>query len=118
MNIRNAQNDLDNVVKELDYEGRANSRWVECMNYSPDGQYLAVGNHDSNIYIYETSDYKLIGKCTGHTAAVLDLDWDKESTILRTFSLSYDLLYYTNKGERIKNAYECKDTDWSSQTCK
>lgn len=88
------------------------------MSYSPDGSLLAVGNHDSVIYLYETVNYKEVGKCTGHSAAIIDLDWDKESSALRTFSLSYDLLYYNTKGDRIKDAYSLKDTEWNTNTCK
>ena len=28
--------------------------WIECMAYSPDGDRLAVGSHDNNIYVYLT----------------------------------------------------------------
>jgi len=89
------------------------------MAYSPNGKYLAVGNHDSFIYIYESEDYKLKGKLEGHTAAVLDLDWSADSTSLRSFSLSYDLLYHdVTKGKRIIDNCEFRDTEWATQTCK
>lgn len=30
--------------------------WIEVMHYSPDGNKLAVGSHDNNIYIYDVID--------------------------------------------------------------
>lgn len=64
------------------------------MSYSHDGKFLAVGNHDANIYVYDTVNYKLKYTLTGNSSAIIDLDWCKESINLRTFSLSYELLYY------------------------
>lgn len=49
--------------------------WIEDMEYSPDGNKLAVGSHDNNIYIYSTSDYSLIGKCTKHNSFIVSIDW-------------------------------------------
>mmetsp|Transcript_14203 Transcript_14203/g.10271 ORF Transcript_14203/g.10271 Transcript_14203/m.10271 type:complete len:86 (+) Transcript_14203:1692-1949(+) len=39
---------LDNIVCTL----KDAKEWIECMAYSPDGDKLAVGSHDNNIYIY------------------------------------------------------------------
>ena len=41
---------IDNVLVELNEP----TEWCEAAEYSPDGSYLAVGSHDTNIYIYET----------------------------------------------------------------
>jgi WD40 repeat protein len=30
--------------------------WVEVMKYSPDGNWLAVGSHDNNVYVYQIDD--------------------------------------------------------------
>jgi len=51
--------------------------WIEVMSYSPDGNYLAVGSHDTNIYIYETLDegYHLVGKAKKHNATITNIDW-------------------------------------------
>jgi len=39
---------LDNIVFTL----KDSKEWIECMSYNPDGDKLAVGSHDNNIYIY------------------------------------------------------------------
>ena len=68
--------------------------WIECAEFSPSGNYLAVGSHDRNIYIYQTSDFKLIGKCVGHNAALTCIDWSKDETYLRTVCNAYELLFW------------------------
>lgn len=30
--------------------------WIECMAYSPDGNFLAVGAHDSCVYVYDVNN--------------------------------------------------------------
>ena len=34
--------------------------WIECMAYSPNGEKLAVGSHDNNIYIYDVRKTNII----------------------------------------------------------
>lgn len=41
---------LNNILFTL----KVSKEWIECMAYSPDGDRLAVGSHDNNIYIYLT----------------------------------------------------------------
>jgi len=56
------------------------------MNYTPDGSILAVGNHDMNIYLYETSTHKLVHTLSKWSSAILDFDFDKDSKYIRGFS--------------------------------
>lgn len=41
----NLGTDVETVVQVGD-------EWIECMVYSPDGRYLAIGSHDNRIYIF------------------------------------------------------------------
>jgi WD40 repeat protein len=41
--------DYDNIAHEL----TDSLEWIETAEYSPDGKYLAVGSHDTNIYVYD-----------------------------------------------------------------
>lgn len=50
--------------------------WIETAEYSPDGNYLAVGSHDTNIYVYDVANgYSLLSKCNNHNAAITCMDW-------------------------------------------
>jgi len=74
LSIRASATALDNVIAT-----KNDSReWIEDMEYSPDGSKLAVGSHDNNIYIYNSSDYSLIGKCSKHNSFIVSVDWSSD----------------------------------------
>jgi len=68
--IRSAS-DMGTVIKEL----CDSKEWCEVAEFSPDGAWLAVGSHDTNIYLYDTSDWSLKGKCDKHNAAITCIDF-------------------------------------------
>jgi len=72
--------------------------WIEVAEYSPDGSHLAVGSHDTNIYIYETSNYEKVGKATKHNATVTCLDWSMDGSYIKSVCNGYELLYYMMPG--------------------
>jgi hypothetical protein len=70
-------------------------RWVEVAEYSPCGNYLAVGSHDTNIYLYDAANgYALLGKCSKHNAAITCIDWSLDSTYIRSVCNAYELLFF------------------------
>lgn len=113
--IRDLSN-LETAKKTLS----AANRWIECMAYSPDGNYLAVGTHTSVVVVFSTDNYQNIGTLKGNSAAIISLDWSKDSTYIRTISLSYELLFYTvgNMQQDTSGASNTKDLEWATQTCK
>lgn len=81
---------------EIKNEIRDSEEWIEVAEYSPDGKYLAIGSHDTNIYVYDTeNDYALVGKCSKHNATVTCLDWSLDSTLIRSVCNGYELLFFT-----------------------
>jgi len=68
--------------------------WIEVMRYSPDGSKLAVGSHDNNIYIYDSSDYTLLGKLTAHNSYITNLDWSQDGSYIRSNCGAYELLFF------------------------
>jgi len=69
--------------------------WNEVMAFSPDNQYLAVGSHDNNIYVYSTADWSLVGKCSAHNSYIMALDWCAQSKYIRSNCGAYELLFHT-----------------------
>jgi len=63
--------DINTICHEL----MDSEEWIEVAQFSPDGAYLAVGSHDTNIYLYETGGFSLVGKCTKHNATITCIDW-------------------------------------------
>ena len=74
--IRAGYEDIDNIINEL----TDTKQWNEVMEYSPDGNYLAVGSHDNRIRVYDVnSGYKKVGMCKGHSSYIHCLDWSVDS---------------------------------------
>lgn len=89
MTIR-ALSDFDTVIHEkLD-----SLEWIEVAEYSPDGSHLAVGSHDTNIYIYETSNYEKVGKAEKHNATITCIDWAMDGSYIKSVCNAYELLYF------------------------
>ena len=82
--------DLKTINKEI----HDSQEWIEVMEFSPDGQYLAVGGHDTNIWIYNVAeDYSLVGKCVKHNAALTCIDWSMDGSYIRSVCNAYELLF-------------------------
>jgi WD40 repeat protein len=90
------------------------------LRYSPDGTKLAVGSHDNNIYIYETSSYKLLGKLTKHNSFIVSLDWSQDGSYIRSICGAHELLFFTvdNFSQDPNGASNTKGTDWATNTAK
>lgn len=115
--IRNSINELDTVIANLNQP----KEWMEAIQYSPDGKYLAVGSHDNYIYIYDVDrKYRPIQRLRGHSSFILALDWSVDGTSIHTNCGAYELLYWdAMTGQQIKDgATRFKDEQWASWSCK
>ncbi|XP_041107459.1 echinoderm microtubule-associated protein-like 4 [Polyodon spathula] len=96
---------------------------LSVMRYSIDGSLLAVGSHDSFIYLYTVSEngrkYSRSGKCTGHSSYITHLDWSPDNKFIMSNSGDYEILYWDipNGCKLIRNRSECKDINWATYTC-
>lgn len=99
---------------------KAAERWIEAVAYSPNGEYLAVGTHNSTIVIYPTDTYNQKGVLKGNSAAIISLDWSKDSKYIRTVSLSYEYLFYMvdSMKQDTSGASNTKGLEWATQTSK
>ena len=90
LTIRASQDNLDQVIATKN----ESKEWIECMKYSPDGSKLAVGSHDNNIYVYDSSSYSLLGKCTKHNSFIVSVDWSLDGQYLRSVCGAHELLFF------------------------
>ena len=114
--IRAGVTDLENVVAT-----KNDSReWIEDMEYSPDGAKLAVGSHDNKIYVYSTSDYSLIGKCTKHNSFIVSVDWSSDGQYIRSVCGAYELLFFNGETfqQDANGASNTVDTIWATNNAK
>lgn len=52
LTIRKGVRNIDEKV----FSTKCSREWIEVMAYSPNGEYLAVGSHDNNIYVYNVNN--------------------------------------------------------------
>ncbi|TNN15694.1 Echinoderm microtubule-associated protein-like 1 isoform 1 [Schistosoma japonicum] len=95
---------------------------IECVAFSPDGNYLALGSRDNVIYVYNVLEhgykYNRVGRCCGHTSFILHIDWSADSRFLRSVSGDYEILYWTAFDCRqVVSPSTLRDLEWASQTC-
>ncbi|KAJ8309286.1 hypothetical protein KUTeg_014160 [Tegillarca granosa] len=85
---------------------------IECIQYSPDGAYLAAGSRDNGIYVYSVEDdgqkYSKVGKCSGHSSFVTHLDWSTDSKFIVRNVPSCD---------QETSASDLRDTEWATMSC-
>lgn len=74
--------------------------WIEVIESSPDGRYLAIGSHDNNIYIYEGTTRRFILK--GHNSFIVALDWSQDGSYIRSNCGAHEILYWTISEEGAK----------------
>lgn len=86
------------------------------MEYSPDGSKLAVGSHDNNIYIYDSSAYNLLNKATKHNSFIVSVDWSLDGKYLRSVCGAHELLFFTAEdgNQDPSGASNTKGTEWAT----
>eukprot|EP00761_Pharyngomonas_kirbyi_P012382 gb/GECH01012409.1/.p1 GENE.gb/GECH01012409.1/~~gb/GECH01012409.1/.p1 ORF type:complete len:639 (+),score=155.43 gb/GECH01012409.1/:1-1917(+) len=93
---------------------------ISVLQFSPGGEYLAVGTHNNSIYVYAVGDGSYEGYATleGHTSYITHIDWSSDSSCLQSTSGAYELLYWdTESKEQIVESEEMKNVDWATRTC-
>ena len=97
------------------------NEWVEVLEYSPDGRFLAVGSHDNNIYIYDVqNNYSLKSTLKAHNSYITSLDWSNDCKYIRSNCGAYELLFFdVDAGEHDPSgATNTKDLDWHTHNNK
>lgn len=113
--IRNCA-DFNTILHEI----TDSKEWIEVAEYSPDGAFLAVGSHDTNIYLYETEGYSLKGKCKKHNATLTCIDWSMDGQYIRSVCNAYELLFFMMPScdQDPSGASNTTGTDWATGHCK
>mmetsp|Transcript_1023 Transcript_1023/g.1018 ORF Transcript_1023/g.1018 Transcript_1023/m.1018 type:complete len:325 (+) Transcript_1023:1231-2205(+) len=115
--IRGGVDDLNKIVHTL----KDAEEWIEVIEYSPCGGKMAVGSHDDDIYVYDTNDYKLIGKGTAHNSFIVSIDWSEDSSYIRSVCGAHELLFFTvqdNIEHDNSGASNTKGLKWNTSHAK
>jgi WD40 repeat protein len=113
LSIRKSLRDLDNIVVQK-HDAK---EWIEALQYSPCGEFLAVGSHDNKIYIYD-SHYKLVSKCAKHSSFITSVDWSNDSQYIQATDGAYEILFFNaHTGQQMTGgATALRDEQWNTWT--
>ena len=95
--------------------------WIEATQYSPCGNFLAVGSHDNFVYVYDVNhNYKLISKFVKQNSFITSLDWSTDSNSIQSVSGSYEVLYSDahNAHQFTEGGHKFKDEEWTTWSSK
>lgn len=113
---------LDAVSQEILFTKCDGSGSINCIKFSPDGEYFCLGSSDCHVYVYQTTDssakFSRVGACVGHSAPVKEIDWSEDSRFIQTQSMNFELLFW--KALNCRSADDSDNIDdlsWSTQNC-
>lgn len=114
--IRSSATSLSSVTHTL----QDSAEWIECMSYSPCGGKLAVGSHDNKIYVYDSSSYELLGKCTKHNSFIVSVDWSQDGKFIRSVCGAHELLFFDGESfeQDTSGASNTVETEWQTSSAK
>eukprot|EP00741_Cyanophora_paradoxa_P015979 tig00000042_g15425.t1 len=109
----------ERICKRTTGAGKIAKEELGELDYSPDGKYLAVGSHDNGIYVFSVNeDYKLAGRCKGHSSYIRHLDWNESGTAIQSDCGAYELLFWSVPScKQNSKASSFKNEKWATQSC-
>uniref|UniRef100_A0A0K8T6W4 Echinoderm microtubule-associated protein-like 2 n=3 Tax=Lygus hesperus TaxID=30085 RepID=A0A0K8T6W4_LYGHE len=113
---------MDSDSREITAAHTDGSEPIQVISYSPNGELLAIGSRDNNIYVYQVGDtarrYNRIGRCSGHSSFITHLDWSTDSQYLRSNSGDYEVLFW-NAGvcRQVTQPSKMRDVEWATHNC-
>ncbi|GAB1609644.1 echinoderm microtubule-associated protein-like 2 isoform X3 [Argonauta hians] len=113
---------LDLTTREIITTHSDGSEQIECVRFSPDGNFLAVASRDNIIYIHHVSEggskYSRIGKCTGHSSFITHIDWSVNSQYIQSNSGDYEVLFWTaSTCKQLISPNSIRELEWHTSTC-
>ncbi|XP_070181364.1 echinoderm microtubule-associated protein-like 2 isoform X3 [Littorina saxatilis] len=113
---------LDLATHEIVSVHTDGNEQIECIQFSPDGNYIAVGSRDNYVYVYQASEggrkFSRVGRCSGHSSFITHIDWSEDSQYIASNSGDYELLMWTaSTCKQLTNPTTIRDIKWASQSC-
>ena len=93
---------------------------ISEMKFSPNSEFLCVGAHDSEMYLYNVKkNFKIQAKMRGHHSTITHFDFSTDSSTVQSNCTSYELLYFdTASGKRNPSGASAnRDEPWATWTC-
>ena len=112
---------------------------VADLKFSPDGRWIAVGNADNFIDVYEApqggkaegAKFRKVAELRGHSSFVTHIDWSTDSRSLQSNCGAHELLYwqlwdtvpgtkpaqYRWRPHQEKTSSTMRNAKWATQSC-
>jgi serine/threonine protein kinase len=92
--------------------------FVNSVAWSPNGTYIASGNDDSTVQVWDAKSTKLIYTYTGHTARVNSIAWSPDETLIASASDDSTVHIWKPVGGNVVqkytgHAYAVHSVSWS-----
>lgn len=113
---------IDTMSKEILFTNCDGTGTINCIKFSPNGDFFAMGSYDANIYVYQTTEmgnkFCRVGACVGHSAPVKELDWSEDSRYLQTQSMNFELMFWKAHNCRpLEDEKIIDDLKWFTHNC-
>lgn len=113
---------LDAITQEILFTKCDGSGSINCIKFSPDGEYFSMGSSDCHIYVYQATDsgnkFSRTGTCVGHSAPVKELDWSEDGRYMQSQSMNFELLFWKTVNCRPADDSELvEDIKWYTHNC-
>ena len=96
---------------------------ITSLSFSPCGRYLAAGNAEAAIDLYELDfstgvDLSRCGVARGHAAPVIAMDWSSDCALLQSNGADGSLCFWEMPtAVRCAAAADARNADWATHTC-
>ncbi|OQS03517.1 microtubule-associated protein, partial [Thraustotheca clavata] len=109
----------DDESLEIVFEDKPSKEWLSEIKFSPNNTCLAVGSHDTGIYLYSINGNKItkMGVFRKHTSYITHFDFSHDSKYLQSNCGAYELLFSDpQSGKQITSARSLRDVIWETWT--
>jgi WD40 repeat protein/Ca2+-binding EF-hand superfamily protein len=101
---------------------KISTKEISIVRFSPDSSQLAIGSHDSKIYLLNSKNkfsVKNAKICKGHHSAITHLDFTLDGKSIMSNCSSYEILFFaTDSGKQLTSgASMFRDEKWATWTC-
>jgi predicted nucleic acid-binding Zn-ribbon protein len=88
----------------LRFEVNKHTEWITAIEFSPDGKYLATGDRNGGLHVWDTATGAELFGLSGHAQAITAVSWRADSKVLASASEDATLrLWEMDKGGAIRN---------------
>ena len=71
---------------ELKHKIKKHTDWVTAIAFSPSGQYVASGDRNGNIHVWDPENGQEVFALSGHSTCIRGLSWRGDSKVLASCS--------------------------------